>query len=165
MKKFYPPKWHRWLYIPFIFGFWIWITKIWFFTEGTEAEEILLRTSMLPFYFVISAVFLGGIVVMWLQTGKKLPAAETQGQERGIQKTEETKIYMPKWQRWYRFFTLISLWSLLAYGHLVFDAYPRFLFILITLIFVGAGILLWLITSGKIHIGVYKHDKEKKEDE
>jgi len=76
VKKVYLPRWQRWLVVPLFGGLWIFFTYMEFFDPNVEKLGIVG-------YAVMSILFLGMGVVMWLMASGKLPSY--------IIKEEETK--------------------------------------------------------------------------
>ncbi|MCA9373897.1 MAG: hypothetical protein R3B71_05340 [Candidatus Gracilibacteria bacterium] len=66
-KKVFLPKWIRWIMMPMFVLLWIFITYLEFFSP--EQGELGLFG-----YIVISVVFLGIAIMMWLMSSGKLPA-------------------------------------------------------------------------------------------
>ncbi len=68
VKKVYLPKWQRFFVVPLIFGIWIFITYMEFFNPGNAEKMGLVG------YLIMSGVFAGAGVVVWLMTSGKLPS-------------------------------------------------------------------------------------------
>ena len=67
IKKVFLPFWQRKVMVPLFFIIWLFVTYEEFF--GPSAGEL----GMIG-YLVMTLIFLGLVVMMWLMTGGKLPA-------------------------------------------------------------------------------------------
>lgn len=66
-KEVYLPRWQRWFVAPLFGGFWLFFTYMEFFSE-TEEKIGLVG------YLILSAIFSGFGIMMWLMTSGKLPS-------------------------------------------------------------------------------------------
>lgn len=65
------------------------------------------------------------------------------------------KVYLPKWQRWFLIPLFVLVWSMITYLKFFArpagkDQLPTPVYIILTIIFLGIGIMMWLMTSGKL---------------
>lgn len=67
-KKVYLPKWQRFFVVPLMLLIWLFITYMEFFNPGNNEKMGLLG------YLIMTTIFLGVGVVMWLMTSGKLPS-------------------------------------------------------------------------------------------
>lgn len=74
------------------------------------------------------------------------------------------KVYLPKWQRWAFIPLLTVIWLFLGYLEF-FSATQEKVgvvgFILFTLIFLGLGIMLWLMSSGRLPAYIIEEEEEQ----
>ena len=68
VKKIFLPKWIRWFIVPVYVGIWALITYSEFFNSTSKGELGLFG------YIIMSAIFIGVGVMIWLMSGGKLPA-------------------------------------------------------------------------------------------
>lgn len=68
MKPVYLPKWQRWFMIPIFVGIWVLITYLEFFSPNNDEQLGMIG------YLILSGIFLGLAVMIWLMSAGKLPA-------------------------------------------------------------------------------------------
>lgn len=70
------------------------------------------------------------------------------------EKTVRKKIYLPKWQRWFLLPIFLGIWSLITYEEFFnpnsSDQLGMLGYLLLSTIFLGLAIMMWLMTSGKL---------------
>lgn len=76
-KQVYLPKWQRWFMIPVFVGIWVLITYNEFFNPNVDDELGWVG------YLLLSGIFLGLAVMMWLMTSGKLPAYVMKEEDEG----------------------------------------------------------------------------------
>lgn len=67
-KKIYLPPWYRWVMVPMMVGFWLFITYLEYFNPTNKGELGLVG------YIFMTILFLGLSVMFWLMTNGRLPA-------------------------------------------------------------------------------------------
>ncbi|MBI2845195.1 MAG: hypothetical protein HYX86_01480 [Chloroflexi bacterium] len=74
------------------------------------------------------------------------------------------KVFLPKWQRWAIIPLLSIIWLFLAYLEF-FSATEEKVgtvgFILLTLLFLGMGIMFWLMSEGKLPAYIIEEEEDR----
>lgn len=84
-KRVYLPKWQRFYIIPLMLGIWLLITYMEFFNASNTDKMGTVG------YLIMSAIFLGISVIMWLMTSGKLPAYIIEEDQSAARQKKEDK--------------------------------------------------------------------------
>jgi hypothetical protein len=78
------------------------------------------------------------------------------------------KIFMPKWQRWYVTPILVGIWVLITYIEFFSESSGDELglvgYLIMTAVFIGAGVVTWLMTGGKLPVYVIHEEEDEDMD-
>ena len=74
------------------------------------------------------------------------------------------KVYLPKWQRWFLFPLFGGMWVLFTYLEFFSDVEDKMGlvgYLFFSALFLGLGLMFYLMTSGKLPAYIIKDDEEE----
>lgn len=75
------------------------------------------------------------------------------------------RIFLPKWQRWFMVPLFIGMWLFITYMEFFNPANSEQLgmvgYIFMSVLFLGIGVMMWLMTSGKLPAYIIEETEEK----
>lgn len=75
------------------------------------------------------------------------------------------RIFLPKWQRWFMVPLFIGMWLFITYMEFfnpdISDKLGMVGYIFMSVLFLGIGVMMWLMTSGKLPAYIIEETEEK----
>ena len=75
------------------------------------------------------------------------------------------RIFLPKWQRWFMVPLFVSMWLFITYMEVFNPDNSENLgivgYVFMSLLFLGVGVMMYLMTSGKLPAYIIEETKEK----
>ena len=79
--------------------------------------------------------------------------------------TVKKEMFLPKWQRWFVLPFFVGMWLFLTYMEFFNTDNSEKMglvgYIFMSVLFLGLGVMMWLMTSGKLPAYIIKETKEK----